>query len=164
MKRVTLAFNAQFKLGGRTVPANQPVATLETDLPWDSLMSAMISGKLYEMTKVDIADERPAEPPMDEQVQPPSDEQSGQAVVEGSVGDVDSQETTSHETTIEGSQLANAGLAASLCKSLAGIGVVTVEQLQAKLEADPSLEGNDSISPSIAKRIIAWWASYQASK
>lgn len=165
MKRITLALKTRYSINGEIVPAGVPVAILETDVPWDGLMSAMFAGQLVEVSQKDVnLDEQPVEPSAVEQVQPSSDQQSGQAVDDGSANDAGSQETTAQETTVEGSQLANAGLAASLCKSLAGIGVVTVEQLQAKLEADPSLEGNDSISPSIAKRIIAWWASYQASK
>lgn len=162
MKRITLALKSRYNINGQIVQPGVPVAVLETDVPWDGLMSAMFAGQLYEINREDVeADESPVAPQAVQQVESPSVEQSDPVDDQGTVGGDDSQEAA-QTTTIEGCQLVDAGLAGSLCKLLNGVGVVTVEQLSQLLADDPALEGKEGINPSTAKRIVAWWDSYQA--
>lgn len=156
MKRVVLGLKTNFEIGGVNVPANTPVAILETDLSWDSLLSALMSNSWIELEVGEVASALPVESVPEQSSDVAGDESASESDSSGSNGGAPIATTTQADDG-EGQKLADAGMTESLATKLASAGIETVEQLGELIGNGTDLATLDGIGPTYAKRIQAWW-------
>ena len=156
IKRV-LAFKGRTHAGGQYIEAGVPVAIIESDIAWDSLLAAVAVGNLIEIdSDAPLLAADVVEPPVDET---PKSSTGGEAAIDEAPEPTEEIRSESPQTE---TCLKDCGLTHSLADRLAANGITTAEQLGEFVAGNGELAELEGVGPARAKRIMTWWNSRQS--
>jgi hypothetical protein len=157
-KKRVIAFRGRTNAGDRYIEAGVPIAVIESDIPWDSIISAISVGNVIEIESSDSMEYPVAadDPPAGVSPEVPA---GGQPADEP---ETDAAEEVQPESPQTETCLKECGLTHSLADRLAANGITTAEQLGEFVAGNGELAELEGVGPARAKRIMTWWNSRQS--
>lgn len=155
MKKRVLAFRGRTHAGGMYIEAGVPIAVIESEVPWDSILAGLAAGNVIEIESAPLpegylvaAEPEPAgDPPVS-----PAGEGGDEAEPSEPAAEAVQSEPEQTETLLK-----DCGLTHSLADRLAANGITTLEQLTEFLAGNGELSELEGVTAASAKRIAAWF-------